>query len=105
MSRMTKFLKQTCSVEAYQVGQDGEPQLNKFGEILYSSAVSCKCRREECFQDVMTSNGHIVKSVARYFLDDSQEIKANYRIDGHAVLEVRSYINQFGQNEGYEIYV
>ena len=105
MSRMTKFLRQSCAVEAYQVDSSGQPKHNQFGEILYEEPVTCRCRHEIAFQDVQVTNGSIVKSASRYYLDGSLEIKADYRIDGRAVLTVTSYVNQLGQVEGYEVYV
>ena len=105
MSRMTKFLNQKCTVEPYKVDAKGNAELNMFGEIQYLPGVQCKCRHEIAFQDVQVSNGNIVKSTARYFLDEKQEIRADYRIDGRAVLSVSSYVNAIGAIEGYEVYV
>ena len=105
MSRITKFLNQKCCVEPYKVDAQGKAELNMFGEIQYEAGVTCKCRHEISFQDVQVSNGNIVKSTARYFLDEKQEIKADYRIDGRAVLSVTSYVNAVGAIEGYEVYV
>ena len=105
MSRMTKFLRQQCQVQPYQVNEAGEPVFNDFGELQYMQARTCKCRHEISFQDVQTSNGQLVKSTSRYFLDESLEIKADYKIDGRAVLSVSSYVNGLGLCEGYEVYV
>lgn len=104
MSRMTKFLKQTCVLETYQLNADGSPKLNDFGEIQYNAPAVCKCRRERCIQDVETSNGAILKSASRYFLDESVSILADYRIDGRVVLQVADYVNGLGRIEGYEVY-
>lgn len=105
MSRMTKFLKQTCQVEQYQVTEDGNAETNRFGEIIYQDPIKCKCRHEVCFKDVQDANGSVVKSVARYFLDEKVELKADYRIDGRVIITVETYINQLGKIEGYEVYV
>lgn len=105
MSRMTKFLRQKCQVESYKVDSSGQPEMNRFGEVVYNEPIQCKCRHEIAFQDVQTTNGQIVKSTARYFLDESVEIKADYRVDGRAVLSVSTYVNQHGLVEGYEVYV
>lgn len=105
MSRMTKFLRQKCSVQPYRVDGAGKPALNDFGELQYESAKTCKCRHEVSFKDVQTANGQLVRSTSRYFLDESVEIKADYRIDGREVLSVSTYINGLGQCEGYEVYV
>ena len=105
MSRMTKFLNQRCYVEPYKADAQGRAELNMFGEIQYSPGLTCRCRHEMSFQDVQVANGSIVKSTARYFLDGKHEIKADYRIDGRAVLAVMAYVNAAGSVEGYEVYV
>lgn len=105
MSRMTKFLKQKCQVEAYQVTEDGNPEQNRFGEIQYQEPVTLKCRREKMVKDVQTANGSLIRSTTRYFLDEKVEVKADYRIDGHVVLTVEEYTNEHGLCEGYEVYV
>lgn len=105
MSRITKFLRQSCLVEPYQLDADGEPLHNDFGELQYGDPVKCKCRHEISFRDVQTSNGQLVQSTSRYFLDSSVQIKADYRIDGREILNIAEYINSMGVCEGYEVYV
>lgn len=105
MSKMTKFLKQTCQVEAYVLTEEGNAETNRFGEIIYQEPVECRCRREKCVKDVQTANGSVVQATTRYFLDDSFELQPDYRIDGHVVLTVEEYINGLGKSEGYEVYV
>lgn len=105
MSRMTKFLKQTCQVEAYEVDENGNPERNRFGEIIYKAPMKCKCRREKIVKDVQTQNGSVVQATNRYFLDETVELQADYRIDGHVLLTVEEYTNEHGKCEGYEVYV
>ena len=104
MSRMTKFLKQTCSFEAARV-QNDRVVLNEYGDIQYEPAITLACRREAYVRDLQTANGAILKTSSRYFLDESVEIKANDRLDGCVILACSEYTNQFGQCEGYEVYV
>lgn len=103
MSKMTKFLKQTCSIQAYATSE-GEPTYNEFGELIYGSGVTCSCRCEPLVRDLLTSNGSVLKTTSRYFLDESVDVKTDYLIDGHVVLSVETYINQVGKVEGYEVY-
>lgn len=105
MSRMTKFLKQTCLLEQYSVTSDGNIETNRFGEIVYKPAIKCKCRHEVCFKDVQTTNGSVVRSVARYFLDEKVALNPDYRLDGNVILSVETYINEHGSIEGYEVYI
>ena len=46
MSRMTKFLKQTCTFERAKRDSRGNVQLDKFGEVIYESPRQLRCRRE-----------------------------------------------------------
>lgn len=105
MSRMTKFLRQKCQVEAYALDESGNPEHNRFGELIYQPPKTCRCRCEKITKDIKTDNGSIVQSKARYFLDGSMEIMTDYRIDGHVLLSVEDYINEYGKCEGYEVYV
>lgn len=105
MSRMTKYLKQTCTYEKAKHDKNGNILHDKFGEPLHEAPTTIKCRREETIQDVQTSTGAILKSSTRYFTDDKQSIKAGDKLDGKAVLKVQEYINQFGVAEGFESYV
>ena len=105
MSRMTKFLKQTCTFERANRNTDGSIKLNQFGEVEYFAPVQLKCRRERIIKDVQTTNGAILKSSTRYFTDEAVAIDADDKLDGRVVLEVEEYTNQLGQPEGYESYV
>lgn len=105
MSRMTKFLKQTCTFEKALRDENGTVQLDKFGEVVYGEPVELKCRRERIIKDVQTNTGAILRSSTRYFTDEVQAIDADDRIDGKTVLETEEYINQLGKVEGYESYV
>ena len=104
LSRMTKFLKQTCSFESAQ-REDNLVVLNEYGDIQYNQPITKACRREAYVRDLQTANGAILKTSSRYFLDESTVIRANDRIDGCVILACSEYTNQFGQCEGYEIYV
>lgn len=104
MSRMTKFLKQKCTLEKLIV-ENGQPKLNDFGEFQYDVPIELRCRHESSHKDIQTSNGSIVRSTSRYFLDESTDIKADYRIDGKVIISVTEYVNGLGKVEGYEAYV
>lgn len=105
MSRMSKFLKQTCVLEKALRDPNGSTKLDKFGEIMYDSPQTIKCRRERIIKDVQTNTGAILRSSTRYFTDDSVVVEADDRLDGRAIVEVEEYINAKGEPEGYESYV
>lgn len=105
MSRMTKFLKQSCRIENARRNADGTTKLSEYGDVLYGAPQEAKCRREKYVRAIQTNNGAILTSSTRYFLDDSVTVDADDRIDGHVVLSAEEYTNQFGVCEGYEVYV
>lgn len=105
MSRMTKFLKQTCSMRSYLTDESGAALYNEFGELQYGEPVILRCRSEPYARDILTEGGHIISISTRYFLDDSLNIRVNDLLDGRAVLQCSGYTNQFGKLEGYEVYV
>ena len=105
MSRMTKFLKQTCVFESAKRNSKNEVQLDKFGEIIYEAPINIKCRRERTIKDIQTNTGAILKSSTRYYTDEANIINADDKFDGKIILEVEEYINQAGKVEGYMCYV
>lgn len=106
MSRMTKYLKQTCKVTPFVVDTaTGKAELNKFGEIQYQRPVVCKCRHEIIIKDIQTQNGQLITSTSRYFLDESFPLRAGYLLDGEPIINIETYINEMGRIEGYEAYV
>lgn len=105
MSRMTKYLKQTCMYEQCKRNINGGVLLDKYGEPQYEVPVQIKCRRESIVQDVQTNTGAILKSSTRYFVDDKYSIQSNDKFDGKCILKVAEYTNQFGKAEGFECYV
>jgi hypothetical protein len=105
MSRITKYLKQSCTYEKLKLNRNGTVALDKFGEPQYEAPVIIKCRREVTVQDVQTNTGAILKSSTRYFTDDKHAIRVDDKLDGRPVLKMQEYTNQFGVAEGYESYV
>ena len=102
MSRMTKFLKQTCVFEAALRDSFGKPILDKFGEPSYAAPIKLKCRRERNTKDVLTTTGSIKRSDTVLYTDESHEIQTDDKLDGRVVLVVAEYTNEAGKVEGYE---
>lgn len=105
MSRLSKFLRQTCRLEVAKVDSKGLPMLNEFGECIYRPAKVVKCRKESVVQTVQTSEGELVTSTTRYYLDSTVSIKVSDKLDGCVVVSVSSFTNEAGINEGFECYV
>ena len=102
MSRMTKFLKQTCVFEAAVRDSSGKPILDKFGEPSYAAPITIKCRREKSTKDVLTTTGSVKRSDTGFYTDESHEIQTDDKLDGRVVLVVAEYPNEAGRVEGYE---
>lgn len=102
MSRMTKFLKQTCTFQPAVRDASGELVLNKFGEATYGAVKTLKCRRERTTKDVLTANGSVLRSASIYYTDESQLIQPDDKLDGRVVLSVEEYTNEHGLTEGYQ---
>src|SRR5699024_7680097 len=102
---MSKFLNQKCLLELAYRDEHGDPILNDFGEIQYGDPKCIRCRREHLIRDVQTSTGSILKSSTRYFLDSSDEVHAEDKLDSKPIMELTEYVNGLGVTEGYECYV
>lgn len=105
MSRLSKFLRQTCRLEVAKVDSKSLPVLNDYGEYIYKPAKHIRCRKELLAKTVQTAEGELVTSTTRYYIDSTESIKVNDRLDGHVVVSVASFINEAGANEGFECYV
>lgn len=105
MSVMSKFLNQKCMWEQSQRVSRGETVLDTYGDVQYEAPVQVKCRRERIIRDVQTGSGAILRSSTRYFIDNSTPLRADDRLDGHAVLELEEYVDSSGHAVGYECYV
>lgn len=103
MSRMTKYLKQTCTVKNVLIDADGEPLVDIYGEPSYSVPAVYKCRRERSFKDVLTVSGVMKKSSITYYLDETCNINIGDLIDDRAVVDFQEYTNEHGQTEGYMV--
>ena len=102
MSRMTKFLKQTCKFEEASRDASGKPIMNKYGEPSYKSPLTLKGRREGHTKDVLTTNGAVIRSETIYYTDETQLIRTDDKLDGKVVVAVSEYTNEHGKVEGYE---
>lgn len=99
MSRMSKYLKQTCTLEVVALDNELHPRMNVYGELVYAPPVTIKCKRRKYSVDVETSSGAIVKSENRYHT--VEEIGINDKLDGKVVLSISEITNEQGLPEGY----
>ena len=105
MARISKYLRQYCTVQKAKKTASGTVQLNGFGEVEYASPIRVKCRCEQSAKDVLTSNGSVVKSTARYFFEPSVNLSVDDRIDGKPIQTMSEYVSRVGKVEGLECYV
>lgn len=105
MSRMTKYLKQTCTLQRMLIDENGEATLNIYGEPAFQPAITIKCRRERSFKDVLTVTGAMKQSAITYYLDEAQPIQLGDLVDGKPVIDFEEYTNENGKTEGYMVVV
>ena len=105
MSRLTKYLKQQCTLELVKRDTSGNVLMNRYGEPDYNTSVKVRCRKERISKDILTTNGSVSKSVSRYYLDNDVEVRVGDKLDGRVVTKVSDFVNEFGVSEGYECYV
>lgn len=105
MSRMTKFLKQTCTIERMVLDENGEAVLNIYGEPTYQAPIKVKCRRERSFKDVLTVTGAMKRSAITYYIDEVEPVQLGDLVDGKPIVDFEEYTNEYGKTEGYMVVV
>lgn len=105
MSRMTKYLKQTCTIQRMVVDENGDAVLDIYGEPTYQSLITVKCRRERSFKDVLTVTGAMKQSATTYYIDEVEPVNLGDLVDGKPVVDFEEYINEYGRPEGYMVVV
>lgn len=105
MSRMTKFLKQTCLWQKMVIDEEGHPVLNLYGDPTYEEPIKLKCRRERTLKDVITATGAVKRSDTTYYVDQAYEVSMGDLFDGKQIIAFSEYINEHGEVEGYMVVV
>ena len=105
MSRMTKFLRQSCSVARAVRDSQGNALVDRYGLPQYGAPSTYKCRKETSEEIIQVDNGRMVRSTAVYYFDDSVAVSIGDTIDGKPVLKVDDYVNAYGIRIGGEVYV
>ena len=82
-----------------------QAMLDKYGEVSYTSPQTVACRRERYVKDILTTNGRLIKSSSRYYIDVDYQIRADDLLDGNPVVALEEYTNEQGKCEGFELYV
>lgn len=105
MSRMTKYLKQTATIQRMLLDSNGNAKLDMYGEPMYGTPIKLKCRRERVLKDVLTPSGAVKRSSTCYYLDSQSSISFGDLIDGKSILDFEEYTNEYGKTEGYMVIV
>lgn len=105
MSRMSKYLKQTSTLERIKRNGDGSPIIDTFGKYQYEVARVIKCRCEPGRRNSQTTTGQYAEQYGTYYVDEQVEVGVMDKIDNHLVLEVYPYYDGSGTLVGYEVHV
>lgn len=105
MSRMTKYLKQTCKWSKMLVDEEGEAILDMYGDPSYEEPVTVPCRREKSLKDVLTISGSVQRSATTYYVDERYELNIGDLIDNKPIIDFEEYTNEYGKTEGYMVVV
>lgn len=104
-SRMTKYLKQTATLLPMRMDTDGNVELNNYGEPVYGTQRTVRCRKEPYRVTQRTQTGQIVDVSTIYYFDDSVKPKVGDKLDGSIIQNVSEYWDGSGSLVGYEVHV
>lgn len=99
MSRMSKYLNQTCVFEAVKVDSEGNPFINEYGELQYESPKNIRCRREQYYRDVEIPSGSLVRSSNQFYT--VEQVKINDKLDSKVILTSEEYTDSRGRAVGF----
>lgn len=102
---MTKFLKQTATIQTQLRDAEGEVLLDIYGDPTYGAPISIPTRRERSMKDVLTTTGSIMRSETTYYIDEQHLVQVGDLIDGKPIIDFEEYINEHGLTEGYRVVV
>lgn len=105
MSRISKYLRQKCTLQRCLRDTKGEIVRNSYGEPQYDEELVIPCRREVRTQKVMTTDGSILTATSVYYLDPHDLVSVEDLVDGHVVLTVTEYTGSSGLLEGIQVTV
>lgn len=105
MSRMSKFLKQTATIELQMRDAEGNVILDQYGDPTYQAPITIPTRRERSIKDVLTVTGSVMRSETTYYIDETYLVQLGDLIDGKPVVDFEEYVNEHGLTEGYRVVV
>lgn len=105
LSRLTKYLKQSSTLEKVSTTPDGQPVMDAYGNYTYESPIMVPCRKESAMVSASTAYGKFVNHQSVYYFDETVSIHVNDKLDGHVVLQVYPYTGGEGELVGLEVHV
>lgn len=105
MSRMSKYLKQTCKWSKMLVDENGNAILDMYGDPTFAAEVIVPCRRERSLKDVLTLTGSVKRSATTYYIDERYDVSMGDLMDGKPIIDFEEYTNEHGKTEGYMVVV
>lgn len=114
MSRMSRYLKQSATLELVKRGEDGKAVVDVYGQPVYDAPQPVRCRREPYVSRGSASAGPYREFSTTYYLDETIELNTNPleaskrligRLDGSEIMYVNEYRDGSGALVGYEVQV
>lgn len=104
-SRLTKYLKQKAEFKAVVRDENGDPQLNVYGEPSYTFGAMIPCRKEP-YKALNTGEaGLVITANHTYYLDNTVQPRVEDMLDGNTIKDVIDYVDGMGTLVGYEVRV
>ena len=103
MGRMTKYLKQTASIECVMLNDDGTKKLDVYGQPMYATPVTVKCRKEPYTERSHTGYGQYKNFTTTYYFDETVKVENGDKIDGQDVQRIEDYVDGSGTLVGKRV--
>ena len=94
------LLNQSAFYLAAYRNEDGSPQMNDRGDIVYCTAIDIPCRRESCMKEVTLPDKEVINITDTFYTE--MEIRAGDILEGKRVQYVEDWVDGAGNIIGYK---
>ena len=94
------YLSQNATFSPAMRKEDGSPQMDKYGQILYGAGVSIHCRRQPQKKEIMTPDRQIIQITDTYYV--TTDVRIDDLLDGRRIQNVVAWVEIDGEIMGYK---